>query len=148
MQEKLCRICKETKPLSKFHKSKRHSSGVKNECAECTNEYLRKHYRKNYQGTEKFKRKNTNYHYKRKYGIEYNEYLQMCEERNNRCDICGIEKVSAGNQSRGSKDHLVLDHCHETGKIRGILCQECNQGIGLLKDNTQNFKNAIKYLEK
>ena len=43
---------------------------------------------------------------------------------------------------------LVVDHCHKTGKIRGLICDSCNVGLGRFKDNIDNLKNAIKYLEK
>lgn len=147
MKTKTCVKCKETKKLSKFHKSKRHYFGVKNECSKCTNAYLREHYKNNYRGKEETKRKKTEYHYKRKYGISYEDYLIMCKDRKNKCDICQTKKVPAGSEIRGSKDHLVLDHCHETKKIRGILCQECNQGLGLFKDSSFNLEKAVIYLK-
>ena len=43
---------------------------------------------------------------------------------------------------------LSVDHCHTTGKVRGLLCQSCNTGIGLLKEDTKLFMAAIEYLEK
>lgn len=56
------------------------------------------------------------------------------------CEIC--KKTSKENGKA-----LAIDHCHTTGKIRGILCQKCNLGIGFLKDNIQFMKKAIKYLK-
>lgn len=148
IKTRICSKCSKRKKLSKFHKSKRHALGRKLECAECTNKYLRNHYNKNNKNCIITKAKRTRYHYRRRYGIRYEDYLLFCTVLNNQCEICGAKKVPAGEQKRGSKDHLVLDHCHNTGEIRGILCQECNQGIGLLKDNLTNLQNAIKYLKR
>ena len=55
-----------------------------------------------------------------------------------RCDICGQEP---------SKRKLVLDHCHETGKLRGLLCGNCNKGLGFFKDNAAILELAIRYLQ-
>jgi hypothetical protein len=144
--ERTCKKCKETKPLDKFHKSKRHSLGRKLECADCTNKYLNNHYHINSKNNLEFKRKRTDYNYKRTYGISYEKYLEMCKDRNYMCDICNDVKIPAGTSPIGSKDILVLDHCHETNKIRGILCQNCNQGIGLLRDNVDILTSAHLYL--
>lgn len=57
------------------------------------------------------------------------------------CEIC--DKCPEKN-----KKALSVDHCHKTGVVRGILCQDCNMGIGNLKDNTKILKKAIKYLKK
>ena len=55
-----------------------------------------------------------------------------------RCDICGHEP---------GKRKLVLDHCHETGKLRGLLCGNCNKGLGFFKDNASVLELAIRYLK-
>ena len=60
----------------------------------------------------------------------------MAQEQNNVCLICKQEKK------------LVVDHCHDTGTVRGLLCSECNTSIGLLKETPQYFVNAIQYLER
>jgi len=78
---------------------------------------------------------------KRNYGITASERQQMLDAQNGECAICGIR------ESKCKKRHAV-DHCHETGKIRGILCTNCNSAIGKLQDNTELLKKAIAYLEK
>jgi hypothetical protein len=141
-----CTKCGIKKPLSKFHRCKSNSLGRKNECAECANKYLRNHYHTKIKGTPKQKNKIRDYHYRTKYNISYEQYVEMCKVRNYQCDICGTIKKVAGQEARGSKDHLVLDHCHVSGKIRGILCQCCNQGLGLFRDNSDNLTEAHLYL--
>lgn len=75
-------------------------------------------------------------HYKIKYGISLEEYNIMLELRNSKCEICNKEKK------------LYVDHCHKTGKIRGLLCSSCNTAIGLLEDDIERLTNSINYLQK
>ena len=60
----------------------------------------------------------------------------MLIEQEKRCVICKRNVI------------LRVDHCHTTGKVRGLLCHNCNTGLGQFKDNIDNLKMAIKYLEK
>jgi hypothetical protein len=81
----------------------------------------------------------------RKYGIGLNDYVQMAIERGNKCEICGQPET----QTRGGKEKLLsVDHDHATGKVRGLLCSECNQAIGKFKDSTAILAAAIRYLDK
>lgn len=75
---------------------------------------------------------------KRKYGIDQYDYAQMWEEQDGRCRICS--KYCPGNK-------MVVDHDHDTGEVRGLLCSKCNSGIGLLGECTTALSNAIKYLK-
>lgn len=71
----------------------------------------------------------------------------MLEEQNNSCAICLEELVT--DLSRDNYTHkAVIDHCHNTNKVRGILCARCNQALGLFRDNPNIIRNAIKYLIK
>jgi hypothetical protein len=83
--------------------------------------------------------KRREYWLKHKYGISENEYLNLLEEQGNRCAICKTDKPM------GYGWHI--DHCHSRNTIRGILCQKCNQALGLFNDKTETIKEAIKYLE-
>lgn len=78
----------------------------------------------------------------RKYGITLEEFDAMYEKQNGRCLICGEKKVK-----RGQYHSLFVDHNHETGKVRGLLCQRCNFLIGQARDNVKILRSAIKYLE-
>ena len=129
MVVKVCRTCRKTLPLSDFHKSKVHSFGVKNNCAKCANAYHRKNYSKKYK-TDQHKRKLSNWHLLRKYNISLEEYQQLYEAQKGCCAICKKEPQSLNvtRISKGKKEILVVDHDHATKRIRGLLCQECNQG--------------------
>jgi len=80
-----------------------------------------------------------------KYGISSKDYLRMVDEQGHVCKICG-EDGKELTKSRVMK--LEIDHCHETGKVRGLLCHKCNKALGLLKDNIETLSNAIKYLKE
>lgn len=77
----------------------------------------------------------------RTYGITTVEYDEMLEAQNGVCAICGQEEQV---KTRG----LSVDHCHETGEVRGLLCSFCNMALGLFKDNPQSLINAVKYLAR
>jgi hypothetical protein len=72
-----------------------------------------------------------------KYRLSYEDYLTMVEEQNNLCDICGTEM-----------DPPYIDHCHETMKVRGLLCHNCNTVLGHAKDDIAILQKSIAYLER
>lgn len=82
---------------------------------------------------------------KKQYGISIHEYREMLGKQGNVCAICKQEEKSVAPTS-GKRRRLFVDHCHKTGKIRGILCSNCNAGIGYLKDNPEYLRSAIEYL--
>jgi hypothetical protein len=80
------------------------------------------------------------YNLKNKYGITVDEYIAMLKSQDGRCKICKTNKFSI----KGP----VIDHCHETNKIRGILCSCCNIGLGCFKDDKESLLSAVEYLDK
>lgn len=74
----------------------------------------------------------------RKYGLTEEKYNEILESQNGVCAICGNE-CSSGN-------NLSVDHCHETDKVRGLLCGKCNKGLGMFKDSIEILEKAIHYL--
>lgn len=73
---------------------------------------------------------------RRKYGISWDSFLSIVKEQGGGCALCG------------SCDGLVVDHCHSSGKVRGVLCRQCNCAIGLMQDSTSILARAIIYLEE
>lgn len=105
----------------------------------CSNECY-KNYRKSNSKDKKYLNK---IHQKKyKYGITEEEYLQMFLNQKNSCKIC---QTPFSDESRYTL--AVVDHCHETGKVRGLLCQRCNRALGGFKDSLEILKNCISYLE-
>lgn len=81
------------------------------------------------------------YNIKRAYGITQQQYKELLEEQQHKCTIC------ATHQSELLR-RLAVDHCHETGKVRGLLCKPCNVSLGLLKENEQIMNNMIAYVRQ
>lgn len=79
-----------------------------------------------------------------KYGITLDNYQQMLIEQNNSCRICGTLTADKSNISR----RFAVDHCHTTGKVRGLLCIKCNAGIGMFNDNLDILISAVSYLQE
>lgn len=75
-------------------------------------------------------------HLKRTYNLSKEEYEALLKDQNNACAICSRELLVVN-----------VDHCHETNKIRGLLCPECNRGLGLFYDNAERLTLAARYIE-
>lgn len=92
------------------------------------------------------------YGLKRNYGISYAEYAQMHASQNGVCAICGNPETATipgrkTDRSDGTPRELSLDHDHQTGALRGLLCNACNHILGEAKDNPAVLRAAAEYLE-
>lgn len=103
----------------------------------------REWYYKNKEHQRELARKNNR---KKWYGLEHVDYLRMLEIQNYCCAICGKPETTK-NPSGGIKP-LAVDHCHKTGKIRGLLCNTCNTALGKFKDDPSILQSAINYLNR
>lgn len=81
---------------------------------------------------------------KRDFNMTEEMYNKMLNSQLNLCKICGLKEENI----HTSRKHFHVDHDHKTGKVRGLLCGPCNQGLGLFKENTETMINACKYLLK
>ena len=81
---------------------------------------------------------------RRNYNITLERYKSMYKSQEGKCKICSGEGFSMSKNKHSVK--LVVDHCHETGKVRGLLCHNCNRALGLLKDNKVAIQKALEYL--
>lgn len=81
----------------------------------------------------------------RKYRLDLEELQAMRNAQQDRCAICGKEETVLG--STGKVKSLAIDHCHATGRIRGLLCNNCNRGIGLLGKEPGLLRRALEYME-
>ena len=124
---KWCRDCGETKPLEKFVLSKRSATGRGTYCKSCQN------VRSN-ETRERLHGGSREYHLRRRYGIGVKAFEEMLEEQGGACLIC----------EKPDPEHV--DHDHETGKVRGILCFNCNQGLGDFRDDVRSLTRAVGYL--
>jgi len=85
----------------------------------------------------------TNKYLLRTYGIDIVYYEKLLKLQNNRCALCGGEGFSL----KAGTAKLVLDHDHATGKLRGLLCHNCNRALGLLQDNPDVIRKCAEWVE-
>lgn len=104
---------------------------------DAANKDKRKEYNKEYHETNKDNRRE--YNLLKKYGISLNDYNILFNKQNGCCKICGVNELLL-------KGSLCVDHCHSTGKVRGLLCKACNLMIGNAKDDINTLNSAIIYL--
>lgn len=87
-----------------------------------------------------------NSYYKRHYDMTEAQYEAKKKEQNYKCKICGEEGFCIGNKNH--TERLVVDHNHETGQVRDLLCHNCNRALGLLQDSVKLVENAFLYLKR
>lgn len=145
--KKFCNSCKKSKNLNSFGADCTKTSGLTSNCKNCRSdaERIRRQDPKYKKQIQKYKsnpinkRRTKDLALKRIFGISIEEYDVLFNYQNELCAIC--------KQKQDSKS-LSVDHCHDTGRVRGLLCAACNQGIGHFKDDTQLLKRAIMYLNQ
>ena len=130
---KTCPVCNVGKEDSKYWKGQYL-------CIEC-----QKNKQKNY-WKSRTPLKRLEQHLKYKYGITHKEFMSAWESQSGCCAVCNIELPDLmvyDNRRRG----YAIDHNHETGKFRGILCLPCNTLLGMAKDSVEVLETAIQYLQ-
>ena len=90
--------------------------------------------------TDSQKKERRALHLRKAYGLTIDDYSRMRADQGGRCAICGNTKPEGGRE-------LAVDHCHMTGKVRGILCSKCNTGLHVLEKDVQRFQRMIQYIE-
>ncbi len=82
---------------------------------------------------------------KRTFGIHLIDYQRMFIEQNGVCAICERPETV---KRRGKVKWLAVDHNHETGHVRGLLCDHCNKAVGLMREDPRSLRRAADYVEK
>ena len=136
---RICKTCNEEKEITEFPKRTGYKDGIRPHCKECRRKYQLNSYYENRHKHPYDYVKNRDDKLKRIYGISYQEYLIMLEAQGGCCAICGTNDT-------GKRKAFAVDHCHETGNVRGLLCSNCNTGIGNLRDDIGLLERAIEYL--
>ncbi|MFG1604389.1 endonuclease VII domain-containing protein [Actinoplanes sp. NPDC049265] len=125
---KWCPDCDSVKPLDQFARTRGRKSGYHSYCLPC-------HAARGKESKERLYGGNREYHLRRRYGIGQAEFDVMLAGQGGLCAICGA----------GDPQHV--DHDHRTGRVRGILCFNCNGGLGQFRDNPVVLASAIEYLK-
>lgn len=166
-ETKFCKRCEETKEIHEFHVDRSQRDERKQFCRLCTNKVKAAWRKRNNdrvldQKRESYNRNREHYHayyrseprrsrvfawrLKRQFGITVQQFEEMLEAQAGCCAICGeLPQESKGHRN---KHRLHVDHDHETGVVRGLLCNNCNAGLGYLGDSVKNLRKAVKYLSK
>ena len=137
LDTKICTKCKDEKLVSEFPKDKITKDGFHPWCKSCNSE-RQKEYRKSISGSVVCKELDRKANL-RKLGVTTEQWDSKFIEQKGRCGICGVH------QSELIK-RFATDHNHITMEFRGLLCDNCNRGIGLLKDNISVLLKAVDYL--
>src|SRR3990172_10979958 len=111
-----------------------------NACRPCNIVLLAKHRKENPNYDKKWRKKNPevklSINRRSRYGLTQDQYIQMFNDQNGKCKICKTKSI---------RD---VDHCHKTGKIRGLLCQRCNLMLGYALDDPEILRLGAEYLEE
>lgn len=132
IRNRICQFCKKEYQLNI-------DKGMHKYCSsECRQKWHYNRWKSN--GGRRCPQKLREYQLKTNYGISIEDFNIILLSQNNSCKICKIKNQSGKNWH--------IDHCHKNGKIRGILCQKCNQAIGMVYENIEILENMIQYLEE
>lgn len=137
MSTKVCNKCGRELPLDAFWKATASPDGHIYHCKECGS-ILNKAAKRN--SIDRWKK-----HIREKFNLSEEEYTKLLERQNGVCAICGQPENST---FKGSIKRLAVDHDHETGRVRGLLCRRCNLGVGYFNDDKELLFKVIDYLGK
>lgn len=157
-QEKKCKgHCGRTLPLSEFYLYRRLSDGHQTTCKQCSRDYAlawadrnrerartaSREYQRRFKrdNPEAWRRKHRQGTLRRAHGISLETFEEMSAAQQGLCAICHKPELSR-------HGHLNVDHDHQTGKIRGLLCNGCNGALGLVFDDPAILRAMIRYLEQ
>lgn len=151
MKTKICNLCRERKSLGRFRKFSKGKYGRTARCKSCLNIIAKRKY---WENPQKERDKKSAQYYanpsairrltlKKLYGITLEDYDALVLQQKGLCAICSKPPIR-NNQFKG--EQLVVDHNHNTGKVRALLCARCNLAIGQFKHDIGLLKKAINYL--
>ena len=151
-ETKVCSKCYERKPLTDFYMDSRNKLRTQPRCKECQKKMSREwwaangkqSYRNHKQqqldwrrdNPERYAMRQRRYHLKRKYAMSIADFQARVLAQGGKCAACGTAA------------ELVIDHCHARSKVRELLCQSCNKGLGCFFDDPTKLRLAAEYLER
>jgi hypothetical protein len=132
MVTKLCVLCNIEKDYSEFSLNKNGRYGLHSQCKTCKSNVSKYRYANGDSYALRLQKL---------YGLTVDEYKQLYAEANGCCQVCGISEEN-------NNKRLAVDHCHTTGKVRGLLCGKCNTALGQLDDNLNKISSLYSYLKE
>jgi len=134
-ETKRCPACELTLPAHDFHKANRQAGGLAGYCKQCSSEKRNLWYRANRDKQAAHSRRGK---LKYKYGITEDEYDALLRTQGGGCAICGDMRTDR---------RLHIDHDHDSGRVRGVLCRACNVSLGQMREKPALLRRAAQYLE-
>ena len=171
MRMKICSVCGDEKEISLFGYSRPNVHRAN--CKVCQNEYNRQWRSENPDKAKKYIAGQVKYHkayrmenrekrnerlkkwgrenpgkkraqkYRHRYGIDIKDYEDLLLSQESCCAIC-----KSKDKGRKGAKYFVIDHCHDSGKVRGLLCHKCNVILGYAEDGIDRLQSAIEYLKR
>lgn len=146
-KKRRCTICKEVKPCAEYYSDRRTKDRCTAKCKICFRKYHNTWKNKN---REKMRAHYSRMYFERghrfaRYGVTKEWYNLQLFLQDNRCAICRREETHI---TKGRLKSLAIDHNADTGKVRGLLCAECNTGIGKLRHSVEIMNSAVEYIRK
>lgn len=154
LEEKTCSKCGKSKSLDEFYPDTRGEKGRRADCKVCRRAYnnaINRENRKRKDARDRRWRENNldrmrdqrrRGNLRNRFGIGLDEYSRLLETQNGVCAICGDPPDGGGNNGNS----LHVDHDHETGVVRGLLCRLCNMLLGLARDRPEVCQAVARYL--
>ena len=143
LRSKACSNCQSIKPITDFGEASGYRDGHYGQCKSCRSKlnsaYAKLHPAKRKKTTPEANRKNA---LKTKYGLTESQFERMLADQNGACAICKTESPG------GRHGTFHVDHCHDTGKVRGVLCHSCNVTLGRVGDSIDGVMRYLNYLER
>lgn len=143
---KICCKCRLTKDKSKFYRGSANTDGLNSACKSCSKSSAKKNRQDNllrYKEQDRIRNITPKHRGERllcNYGITLEKYDALLAEQGGVCAICKKEESSK------KKKNLTVDHDHSTGVVRGLLCHQCNSGLGMFRDSSSLTQAATEYL--
>ena len=153
MKKKKCSKCEKIQPVSEFYRDKRNKDGYNYSCKTCENVYATAWRKANPEKVKAKSRGHTkrsfesrrNTKLKMNFGIALIDYDKMWHDQNGLCAVCGEPETAT---LRGIVKHLSVDHNHETGRVRALLCNNCNCSLGFAEDSVERLISLAEYLKR
>ena len=133
---RICNKCETERSIEEFDRHKQSLEGRRRDCKNCRNELRRARYHKG-KGEKYWEDKKKDDRYKFRYGISLEQYNEMYEKQGGVCAVCKEE----------SNKKLCVDHDHNTGQVRALVCDRCNRAMGAANDDPTILKLCAEYLE-
>lgn len=129
-----CGRCDSYKDVSEFSRNSQNPAGIMTHCKMCQR-----------LDSIRYREKRRAWDREKNYGLSSSQYQAMLDDQGGVCAICG---KPSDRIHKGVRVDLYVDHNHETGKVRGLLCEGCNSGIGYFRESADNLRKAIDYLAR